>query len=153
MGTAEEDLRETSALEECCCSPMFLRESKGFEQASKHWNNYSNTPPVWPWTENLQSNSHPGNKISACRYLLDARTNHPRHLDRVDSSSKWISSRMFLTSLNGIGMSSNVFMVPSFATHTCWMRICLVWRNFEDDLVYRTKTTVQANRVNEWMTV
>ena len=29
MGAAEEDLTESSALEECCCGPMFLRESKG----------------------------------------------------------------------------------------------------------------------------
>ena len=33
MGTAEEDLTESSALEECCCGPMFLRESRGL---SKH---------------------------------------------------------------------------------------------------------------------
>ena len=29
MGTAEEDLTELSASEECCCGPMFPRELKG----------------------------------------------------------------------------------------------------------------------------
>ena len=29
MGTAEEDLTEPSASEECCCGPMFPRELKG----------------------------------------------------------------------------------------------------------------------------
>ena len=29
MGTAEEDLTEPSALEECCYGPLFLRKSKG----------------------------------------------------------------------------------------------------------------------------
>ena len=28
MGTAEEDLKEPSALEECCCCPMFLKKLK-----------------------------------------------------------------------------------------------------------------------------
>ena len=32
MGAAEEDLTEPSALEECCCGPMFLRESKGLSK-------------------------------------------------------------------------------------------------------------------------
>ena len=32
MGTAEEDLTEPSALEECCCGPMFLREFKGLSK-------------------------------------------------------------------------------------------------------------------------
>ena len=34
MGAAEADLTESSALEECCCGPMFLRESRGL---SKHF--------------------------------------------------------------------------------------------------------------------
>ena len=34
MGTAEEDLTEPSALEECCCGPMFHREPKGLSQTS-----------------------------------------------------------------------------------------------------------------------
>ena len=35
MGAAEEDLTEPSALEECCCGPMFLREPRGLsKQAS-----------------------------------------------------------------------------------------------------------------------
>ena len=38
MGIAEEDLTEPSALEGCCCGPMFLRESKGLsKQASKQF--------------------------------------------------------------------------------------------------------------------
>jgi len=32
MGAAEEGLTEPSALEECCCGPMFLRESKGLKK-------------------------------------------------------------------------------------------------------------------------
>ena len=32
MGTAEEDLTEPSALEECCYNPMFLRELKGLSK-------------------------------------------------------------------------------------------------------------------------
>ena len=32
MGAAEEDLTEPSALEECCCGPMFLRESRGLSK-------------------------------------------------------------------------------------------------------------------------
>ena len=31
MGAAEEDLTESSALEECCCGPMFPRESRGLK--------------------------------------------------------------------------------------------------------------------------
>ena len=67
----------------------------------------------------LQSNSQPGNKISACRYFLDGSTSHPRHRDRVNSSSKCISSRMFFTSLKGIGMSSNFLPVLLLVIHTC----------------------------------
>ena len=33
MGAAEEDLTESSALEECCCGPMFPRESRGLSKA------------------------------------------------------------------------------------------------------------------------
>ena len=32
MGAAEEDLTEPSALEECCCGPMFPRESRGLSK-------------------------------------------------------------------------------------------------------------------------
>ena len=67
----------------------------------------------------LQSNSQPGNKMSACRYLRDGRTSHPRHRFFVDSSSKCISSKMFFTSPNGTSASSNCFSTFFLATHTC----------------------------------
>ena len=35
MGAAEEDLTEPSALEECCCGPMFLREPRGLSKQLK----------------------------------------------------------------------------------------------------------------------
>ena len=35
MGAAEEDLTESSALEECCCGPMFLRESRGLSNTKR----------------------------------------------------------------------------------------------------------------------
>ena len=66
--------------------------------------------PVRSRMVSLQSNSHPGNKISACKYLREGRTIQPRLRDRVVSSVKWISFRMFLTSLNGAGMPSNFFL-------------------------------------------
>ena len=37
MGTAEEDLTEPSALEECCCGSMFLRELKGLSSILKYF--------------------------------------------------------------------------------------------------------------------
>lgn len=35
MGRADEDQPEQCALEECCCSPTFLKESKGIRQESQ----------------------------------------------------------------------------------------------------------------------
>ena len=35
MYPAEEDITEPSALEECCCGPTFLRESKGLSIMQK----------------------------------------------------------------------------------------------------------------------
>ena len=66
----------------------------------------------------LQSNSHPGNKISPCKYLREGRTIQPRLRDRVVSSVKQISFRMFLTSLSGNGMPSNFFLTFFLATQT-----------------------------------
>ena len=74
--------------------------------------------PVRSRMVSLQSNSHPGNKISACKYLREGRTIQPRLRDRVVSSVKWISFRMFLTSLNGAGMPSNFFLRSFLATQT-----------------------------------
>ena len=67
----------------------------------------------------LQSNSQPGNKMSAWKYFRDGRTSHPRHRDRVASSSKCISSKIFFTSPKGTSKSSSFFSTFCLATHTC----------------------------------
>ena len=85
--------------------------------------------PLRPWMWNLQSNSQPGNKMSAFKYFIDVRTSHPRHLDRVSSSLKCISPKMFFTS-KGIGMSSSLCLEFSFATHTYVKKnglCCEIW--------------------------
>ena len=74
--------------------------------------------PLRPRMWKLQSNSQPGNKMSAFKYFRFLRTSHPRHLDRVSSSLKCISPKMFLTS-KGIGMSSSLCLEFLFATHIC----------------------------------
>ena len=72
----------------------------------------------------------PGHIISAWRYLGDDRTTHARHRDLVHSSSRWITSTIFLTSLNGIGSSSSLLCTPSLATHTCEESRSVVFRLF-----------------------
>lgn len=67
----------------------------------------------------LQSTMQPGNIISAWRYFSDDRTSHARHRDLVNSSSRWSSSTIFLTSLKGIGRSCSLLCTPLRATHTC----------------------------------
>ena len=67
---------------------------------------------------NLQSTSDPGNIMLAWRNCLDFKTSHPRHLSLVGSSSKRSSSTTFFRSRKGIGISSSVFLIPSFATQT-----------------------------------
>ena len=86
---------------------------------------------VWKWDKKLQnsldnglimilqSTMQPGNIISAWRYFSDERTNQTRHRDLVNSSSRWSSSTIFLTSLKGIGSSCSLLCTPSRATHTC----------------------------------
>ena len=74
--------------------------------------------PVRSRMVSLQSNSHPGNKISPCKYLREGRTIQPRLRDRVVSSVKQISFRIFLTSLSGTGMPSNFFLTSFLATQT-----------------------------------
>ena len=83
-------------------------------------NNSCQIIPVCPRIVSLQSNSQPGNKISACRYLRDGKTSHPRHRDRVTSSLNCTSSKM--SSLRGIGISSNFLSRFLFTTHTCITR-------------------------------
>ena len=103
------------------CSLIF----KSWVSSHYFYFEFSQTPlhrllilPLRPRMWNLQSNSQPGNKMSALKYFRDLRTSHPRHLDRVSSSLKCISPKMFLTS-KGIGMSSSLCLQFSFATHIC----------------------------------
>ena len=88
------------------------------------YSNYAAKIPACSLIMSLQSNSHPGNKISACKYLLDGRTTQPPHRDRVDSSMKWISSMIFLTSVAGVGILSN-FSSTSFFTTQTWKE-CMI---------------------------
>ena len=85
--------------------------------------------PLRPRMWNLQSNSQPGNKMSALKYFRDLSTSHPRHLDRVSSSLKCISPKMFFTS-KGIGMPSSDCLEFLFATHTYVKKdglYCEIW--------------------------
>lgn len=99
---------------------------------------------VWKWDKKLQnsldnglimilqSTMQPGNIISAWRYFSDDRTNHARHRDLVNSSSRWNSSTIFLTSLNGIGSSCSLVCTPLRATHTCEESKSFVFFLFSD---------------------
>ena len=85
--------------------------------------------PLRPRMWNLQSNSQPGNKMSALKYFRDLSTSHPRHLDRVSSSLKCISPKMFFTS-KGIGIPSSDCSEFLFATHTYVKKdglYCEIW--------------------------
>ena len=106
------------------------RKKKKTKIPLKNWTRKHFVPNsiAWLWLLNsldnglimiLQSTMQPGHIISAWRYLVDDRTNHARQRDLVNSSSRWISSMIFLTSLNGIGSSSSLPCTPSLATHTC----------------------------------
>ena len=108
-------------------NPLFNAYSlifKSWIQSHDFYFEFSLTPlhqllilPLRPRMWNLQSNSQPGNKMSALKYFRDLSTSHPRHFDRVSSSLKCISPKMFFTS-KGIGMSSSLCLEFSFATHT-----------------------------------
>ena len=94
--------------------------------------------------------------MSACKYLRGGRTSHPRHRDRVSSSSKSMFSNMFLTSLDGIGMSSSFFLLSSFATHTYRirvvnLRICYCLPNKRTRLTYDTTLTLFIGQTNRYM--
>ena len=106
------------------------RKKKKAKIPLKNWTRKHFVPNsiAWLWLLNsldnglimiLQSTMQPGHIISAWRYLGDDRTNHARHRDLVHSSSRWITSTIFLTSLNGIGSSSSLLCTPFLATHTC----------------------------------
>ena len=107
---------------------------------------------------NLQSNSQPGNKISACKYLRDLRTSHPRHRVLVASSLKCISSKMFFMSLKGIGISYSPFLFLVFATHTCIHKKIKGWifqliRTWPHCLLLTVLHATTVNMKSDWIIV